>query len=193
VTAVLAFVIAYLVGSVEFGVIVPRALGIDIYDQGSGNPGTSNVFRSLGKGPASLVLLGDAAKGALAAGIGALWVGEAAGFACAFAAVLEHLFPVWFRFKGGRGVATAIGAAIWLEPWFGLALAVLWVAIVLIGKVASVASLVAMALYAPGFYVTGHRGPSLLWALGIVVLVVAKHAPNIGRIAGGRESRMTTS
>ena len=190
--AAFAFVIAYLIGSIEFGVLVPRALGIDIYDQGSGNPGTSNVFRSLGKGPAALVLLGDASKGLLAAALGAVWIGGAAGFACAFAAVLGHVFPVWHRFRGGRGVATAIGAAIWLEPWFGLLLAVVWLAIVLIGKMASVASLIAMALYVPGFYVGGHRGASLLWALATAALVVAQHVPNIRRIVTGREARMGT-
>jgi glycerol-3-phosphate acyltransferase PlsY len=193
VSAVLAFVIAYLVGSIEFGVIVPRALGIDIYGQGSGNPGTSNVFRSLGKGPASLVLLGDATKGLVAAAIGALWLGEVAGFACGFAAVLGHAFPVWFRFQGGRGVATAVGAAVWLEPWLGILLAVLWIGIVLIGKVASIASLIAMVLYVPGFYVAGYRGASLLWATGSAVIVIAKHAPNIGRIARGVESKMRSS
>lgn len=191
--AVVAFVIAYLVGSIEFGVLVPRALGIDIYGRGSGNPGTSNVFRSIGKGPAALVLLGDASKGALAAAIGALWIGEVAGFACAFAAVVGHAFPVWHRFRGGRGVATAIGGAAWLEPWFGLFLAILWLAIVLLGKVASVASLVVMILYVPGFYLGGHRGASLLWALAVVALVVAMHAPNIRRIVSGSETRMGTS
>jgi len=116
--------IAYLLGSIDFGVIVPRMFGVDIYATGSGNPGTSNVFRSLGKGPAALVLFGDGAKGALAAAIGTLWAGtvsntvsvETLAVACAFFAVVGHVVPVWHRFHGGRGVATAIGGAIFLAP-----------------------------------------------------------------------------
>ena len=182
VAAVIAFVLAYLVGSIDFGVIVPRAMGIDIYEHGSGNPGTSNVFRTIGKRAAALVLVGDLLKGVAAAALGALWVGEVAGFACGFAAVLGHVFPVWHGFRGGRGVATAIGAALWLAPLFGLVLAVGWGGVVAVTKTASVASIVAMVLYVPGFAVTGHRGASLWWAAATAVLVLARHASNIRRI-----------
>ncbi len=186
---------AYLVGSVDFGVIVPRILGVDIYATGSGNPGTSNVFRSLGKGPAALVLLGDGAKGAIAAAIGAAWAGvmsstasaETLAVACAFAAVLGHVAPIWHRFHGGRGVATAIGAAIFLAPVFGLVLAVAWLGVTVVLKVASVASLGAMAMYVPGLAFAGYRGWALVWALAIAALVVARHAPNIRRLVAGSE------
>ncbi len=149
--------IAYLIGSIDFGVIVPRMLGVDIYSVGSGNPGTSNVLRSLGKGPAGLVLLGDGAKGAAAAAIGTMWAGsisssmsaETLAVACAFAAVLGHIAPIWYRFRGGKGVATAIGAAVYLAPVFGLVLAILWLIVTLAFKVASIASLGAMVLYVP--------------------------------------------
>ncbi len=189
------FVIAYLIGSIDFGVIVPRLLGVDIYATGSGNPGTSNVMRSLGKGPAALVLLGDGAKGAAAAAIGAAWATivsntasvETVAFACAFAAVLGHIAPIWHRFRGGRGVATAIGAAIYLAPVFGLLLALLWLIVTLVFKVASVASLGAMVLYVPGFALSGYRGWTLVWASAIAVLVVVRHAPNIRRLVTGSE------
>jgi len=188
-------VVAYLIGSVDFGVIVPRVLGVDIYATGSGNPGTSNVFRSLGKGPAALVLLGDGAKGAIAAAIGTVWAGvmsstvsvETLAVACAFAAVLGHVVPVWHRFHGGRGVATAIGAAIFLAPVFGLILAVAWLVVTVVFKVASVASLGAMVLYVPGLALAGYRGWALMWALAIAVLVVARHTPNIRRLVTGSE------
>lgn len=188
-------VIAYLIGSIDFGVIVPRILGVDIYAVGSGNPGTSNVLRSLGKGPAALVLLGDGAKGAVAAAIGAVWAGtvsntvsvEALAFACAFAAVLGHVAPIWHGFRGGRGVATAIGAAIYLAPAFGVLLAVTWLVITLVLKVASIASLGAMALYVPGFALSGYRGWPLVWAGAIAVLVAIRHVPNIRRLADGSE------
>jgi glycerol-3-phosphate acyltransferase PlsY len=191
--------IAYLLGSINFGVIVPRILGVDIYTTGSGNPGTSNVFRSVGKGPAALVLFGDGAKGAAAAAIGAVWAGamshtasvETLAVACAFAAVLGHVAPVWHRFRGGRGVATAIGAAIFLAPVFGLVLAVVWLVVTLLFKVASVASLGAMVLYVPGLALSGYRGWALMWALAIAVLVIARHASNIRRLLNGSERMVT--
>ncbi len=187
--------IAYLLGSIDFGVIVPRMLGVDIYASGSGNPGTSNVFRTLGKGPAALVLLGDGAKGALAAAIGAFWAGsitntisvETLAVACAFAAVLGHVAPIWHRFRGGRGVATAIGGAIYLAPVFGVILAVAWLVVTLVFKVASLASLGAMVLYVPGLAVSGYRGWALVWGAAIAVLVIARHAGNIRRLLDGSE------
>ena len=190
---------AYLIGSIDFGVIVPRVLGVDIYAVGSGNPGTSNVMRSLGKGPAALVLLGDGSKGAIAAAIGSVWAGvvsttasaEVLAFACAFAAVLGHVAPIWHRFHGGRGVATAIGAAIFLAPVFGVLLAVAWLIVTLVFKVASIASLGAMALYVPGFALSGYRGWTLVWAAGIALLVVVRHVPNIRRLADGSEETVT--
>ncbi len=183
----LAVAVAYLIGSIDFGVIVPRLMGIDIYAQGSGNPGTSNVFRTLGKGPAALVLLGDGAKGAVAAAVGQSVGGEVVAAAAGFFAVVGHVFPLWHRFHGGRGVATAIGVAIFLAPVSGLVLAVVWLVIVLVWKVASIASLTAMALYVPAIAVAGHRDASLWFVVAIVVLVVARHLPNIRRIVAGRE------
>ena len=190
--------IAYLIGSIDFGVIVPRVLGVDIYSVGSGNPGTSNVLRSLGKGPAALVLLGDGAKGAVAAAIGTVWTGAVSSFisaetlavACAFAAVVGHIVPIWYRFRGGKGVATAIGAAIYLAPIFGLILAVLWLIVTLVFKVASIASLGAMVLYVPGLALSGYRGWALVWAAAIAVLVIIRHIPNIRRLAAGSERKV---
>jgi glycerol-3-phosphate acyltransferase PlsY len=191
VEAAVAIVVAYLLGSVDFGVIVPRVLGVDIYQHGSGNPGTSNVFRTLGKKAAAVVLVGDVAKGLLAAAIGAGWVSVPVGFACATAAVVGHTFPVWHGFRGGRGVATALGAAIWLEPVFGLVTAAAWGGLVAATKVASVASLAAMAVYVPGFVLAGHRGWSLAWAAATAAIVVARHAPNIRRMIRQDERRIT--
>jgi len=187
--------IAYLLGSIDFGVIVPKVLGVDIYAVGSGNPGTSNVMRSLGRGPAALVLLGDGAKGAVAAGLGAWWAGSAGStvapdtlaVACAFAAVLGHIAPIWHRFRGGKGVATAIGAAVYLAPAFGFVLALLWLVVTLVFKVASIASLGAMVLYVPGLAISGYRGWALAWAAAIAVLVIGRHAENIKRLVTGSE------
>ena len=187
---VAAVVLAYLIGSIDFGVIVPRAFGVDIYSRGSGNPGTSNVFRTMGKKAAGLVLLGDALKGLAAAGAADLWIGGPTAYAAGFAAVAGHVFPVWHRFKGGKGVATAIGAAVWLEPALGLLLAVGWIAVVLVTKMASLGSLGAMMLYVPGAAVAGRRGVELWWTGATAVLVVAKHRSNIRRLLSGREHKV---
>lgn len=189
--AIAAFIAAYLIGSVDFAVVVSRRLGIDIYAHGSGNPGTSNVFRTLGKKAAGLVLLGDALKGVAATAIGAtVGGGVTVGFACALAATLGHVAPVWHKFRGGRGVATAIGGAIWLEPVFGLVLAVAWLAVVLITKTASVASLGAMALYVPIFLLSGHTAPQIAWASLTAALVIWRHKDNIVRIISRSENRV---
>lgn len=187
-----AFILAYLLGSIDFGVIVPRLSGVDIYEQGSGNPGTSNVLRTLGKKAAALVLLGDLLKGVTGAAVGAVWVGGATGFACGFAAVAGHIFPIWHRFRGGRGVATAIGAAIWLEPVWGTILAVGWAAIVIPTRTASLASLGAMLVYVPGFLFFDHRAASIGWAAAAAALVIVRHSGNIQRLLR-REERAVTA
>lgn len=184
----LAVAIAYLIGSIDFGVIVPRLMGIDIYEQGSGNPGTSNVFRTMGKGPAVVVMVGDLVKGIVAAAIGSTMGGETVGFAAGLAAVVGHVFPVWHGFKGGRGVATAIGAAVWLAPLWGLVIAIGWGVSVAITRTASVASLVAMVLYVPAFAIAGNRGWQLVFAAATALVVIGRHADNIRRLLSGSEN-----
>lgn len=188
-----AIVIGYLLGSIDFGVIVPRMLGIDIYEQGSGNPGTSNVFRTVGKRAAALVLLGDALKGLAAAAIGSALGDDTVAFLAALAAVVGHIFPIWHGFRGGRGVATAIGAGVWLAPIPGLILAVGWGLAVAITKTASVASLIVMVLYVPAMALGGYRGTSLVLAAAIALLVILRHAGNIKRIFTGAERKVDSA
>ncbi len=183
--------IAYLLGSIDFGVIVPRLMGVDIYAHGSGNPGASNVMRTMGKKAGAAVMLADAVKGLLAAMVGVL-ASDPLGFWCALLVVVGHVFPAWHRFKGGRGVATAIGAVLFLEPWFGLVLAVGWGATVALTKTASIASLAAMALYVPGYALFGWRGWPLVAAALTAALVIARHSGNIKRLIGGREQTVET-
>lgn len=185
-----AVVVGYLLGSIDFGVIVPRLQGVDIYAEGSGNPGTSNVFRTLGKKAAAIVMFGDAAKGLLAAAIGASIGGAAVGAAAGLAAVIGHVAPLWHGFKGGRGVATAIGAAIWLVPLWGILLAAGWGSAVAVTKTASVASLIAMGVYVPAFLLGGERGWTLVFAAASALLVIYRHKGNIQRIIAGSENRM---
>lgn len=190
---VIALVLAYLLGSIDFGVIVPRLLGVDIYAHGSGNPGASNVMRTIGKKAGAAVMVADAGKGAVAAFLGSWLVDDVIGFWCALAAVVGHVFPVWHRLRGGRGVATAIGAVLWLEPWFGLILAIGWGVTVAMTKTASIASLGAMAIYVPGYAIFGWRGSPLLAAALTAALVVIRHAANIRRLLGGREQTVEAS
>ena len=185
-------VIAYLLGSIDAGVIVPRMMGVDIYAHGSGNPGASNVMRTLGKKAGAAVMVVDALKGALAAGLG-LWVSGPLGFWCGLAAVVGHVFPIWHKFRGGRGVATAIGAVLVLEPWWGLILVIGWGTTVALTKTASIASLGAMALYVPGYAVFGRRGWPLVAAGLTAALVVVRHSANIRRLVRGREQTVETT
>ncbi len=191
--ATVAVVIAgYLIGSIDFGVVVPRLLGIDIYSKGSGNPGASNVMRSIGRGTAAIVMLGDLGKAVGAAALGDLVAGEAAGFAAGAAAVLGHCFPVWHSLRGGKGVATAAGMTLWLEPLLGLAMLVTWSVLVAATKRASVASLLVVVGYLPALVAFGHRGWSLVWAVAMAGLVTIRHFGNIKRLAGGVEHTVET-
>ncbi len=194
----LALVGAYLIGSLDFAVVVARAHGVDIHSVGSGNPGTSNVLRTLGKGPAAMVLLGDALKGVIAAAIGWLAVrsgnpaNEPIAFAAGFMAVLGHCFPIMHRFKGGKGVATSAGVLLFVQPLVAFILAALWALIAKVFKVASIASLVAVGAAVPLALWQGTRGAALLWLVAIIVLVVARHAPNIKRMISGSEQKVPT-
>lgn len=182
---------AYLVGSVDFAVVIARARGVDIYQVGSGNPGAANVARALGKGWAALVMAGDLAKGVIGSALGGLLVGsQAATLAGGLVAVVGHCFPIWHRFRGGKGVSTALGALLWSAPPLGAGLAVLWVIVVLSLGISSVASLLAVILSFPGLVILGHRGWSLLWSGAMVALVVFRHHDNIRRLLAGRERKV---
>jgi len=183
----------YLIGSVDFGVVVPRLLGVDIYGTGSGNPGTTNVLRSLGKGAAALVLIGDALKGLAAAAAGAAVGPESVGFAAGFAAVVGHCFTLWHRFKGGKGVATTGGMVLWMSPILGAILISIWALITLVAKRASVASLFMALALIPGLAVTGHRNWSLVWAGAASFLILYRHRENITRLLSGSEHTIEES
>jgi glycerol-3-phosphate acyltransferase PlsY len=186
-TTIAVVAAGYLLGSVDFGVIVPRLLGTDIYAEGSGNPGASNVLRSMGRGTAAVVLLGDIAKGVAAAALGDILVGVVVGFAAGFAAAVGHCFPIWHGLRGGKGVAAAGGMTLWLEPVLGVVLLVAWVGLVGLTKRASVASLLVVVALVPGLAVFGHREWSLAWAAATSLFVVARHHHNIRRLLGGAE------
>lgn len=197
-TPVVAFFAGYVLGSVDFAVLVARAKGVDIHSVGSGNPGTSNVLRTLGRGPAAMVLVGDMLKGVIAAAIGWLAGGggdpsqSPAAYAAVFAAVVGHAYPLFHRFRGGKGVATAGGGFFFIMPLVTLILAAVWATMVKLTKVASISSLTVIALAVPAALLSGARGWALAWLAATIVLIVWRHRPNIQRMLRGSEQRVPT-
>ncbi|MDP2075045.1 glycerol-3-phosphate 1-O-acyltransferase PlsY [Hydrogenophaga sp.] len=197
----LATLAAYLIGSLSFAVLVSRFMGLnDPRTYGSKNPGATNVLRSGNKAAAVITLLLDALKGWLPV-VAVKWWGEAYGLGdgtvalVGLAAFLGHLYPVFFRFQGGKGVATAAGVIVGFQPWLGLAALVTWVIIAGFFRYSSLASIVT-AVFAPAFFLLGHRvawDAPALQVMSLVVmgmLLVYRHAENINRLLAGKESKL---
>lgn len=186
--AVLA-VPAYLLGTFPTAVLIARAGGHDVTTEGSGNPGASNVARIMGWKAGLLVMAGDLAKGAIAAGIGLAVAGREAGYILGILAVLGHTYPVTRRFKGGKGVATAGGMLAVLNPLVIAVLAVVWFIAARVLKLASVGSLIVAVLFPVGVAVTGRPGWEIALASALALLVVVRHLPNLRRLLRGQELR----
>ena len=187
---------AYLLGSVSFAVVVSKLLGLpDPRSYGSGNPGATNVLRTGNKAAAALTLAGDGFKGWLAVwlvhGLSASW-GDAslATAGAALAVFAGHLYPVFHRFAGGKGVSTAAGVAFALSWQLGLALLGVWLVIVLLTRISSLAALSAAVVAPPlGFYVLGNRAEA--WVLlPIAALLIWRHRSNIRKLLAGEERRI---
>ena len=184
--------VAYLLGSFSFGLFVARWRGqTDLRGSGSGNIGATNVARTVGRGPALLTLLGDSAKGC-AAVLLAQWVGDSltATALAALAAVLGHMFPVYYRFRGGKGVATSLGVMIPLLPWPTLGGVIVWIIVVLALRYVSVASMVAALVVPLLALVLGDPSPLVLAAGTAALLIVVAHRTNLQRLVRGAESRL---
>lgn len=189
----LALIAAYLVGSLDFAVLVARMHGVDIREVGSGNPGTSNVLRSLGKVPAAMALVGDLLKGVIAAAMGAVAGGDPLGpwaFAAGLAAVAGHCYPIFHRFRGGKGVATGAGVLLFTMPLGGALLCGLWAAVVAVGRVASIGSLVVVVAAVPVAIWQGVSGWALAVLAAMLALIAWRHRGNIGRMVKGSEQRV---
>jgi glycerol-3-phosphate acyltransferase PlsY len=179
--------VAYLIGTFPSASIVARANGIDIRSVGSGNPGASNVTRVLGWRNGVWVFGLDIVKGALAAGLGLAAQGRPAGYVMGAAAVIGHVFPIWTRFRGGKGVATGGGIAATMSPIAFVLLVLLWFALSKFTKKASVASMAVVALLPVGVGLEQRRWWEVLAVVGICVLVMARHFGNIRRLLTHRE------
>lgn len=197
----LATLAAYLIGSLSFAVLVSRSMGLaDPRTYGSKNPGATNVLRSGSKAAAIVTLLLDALKGwvpvVVVKGWGVAWgLGDGTVALVGLAAFLGHLYPVFFRFHGGKGVATAAGVIFGFQPWLGLAALATWVIIAFFFRYSSLASIVT-AVFAPAYFLLGNR---VAWeAPGVQVIVLAimglllvwRHQENINRLIAGKESRL---
>lgn len=185
----LVLLFAYLLGSVPFGLLLTRVAGLgDIRDIGSGNIGATNVLRTGKKGLAVLTLLLDGLKGTIAVWAALLLTPDYASYA-GLAALLGHLFPVWIRFKGGKGVATMIGILLGLSWPVAVFVIMTWLAVALIMRISSLSALVAVGA-APVFYTIFEKGPSVGIILLMALLVFIKHADNITRLVNGTEPRI---
>jgi len=200
-------VAAYLIGSLSFAVIVSRVMGLaDPRTYGSGNPGATNVLRSGSKAAAAVTLLFDAFKGwlpvALVQWLGPRYgLGEGAQAVAGLAAFFGHLWPVFFRFQGGKGVATALGVLIAFAPWLGAAVLVTWIAVALTTRYSSLAAVTA-AVLAPVYDLLGTgvwgrapwrweaQGVKLLAVTVMTLLLLWRHRANIARLATGKESKI---
>lgn len=194
---ILFALLAYLIGSISLAVIVSKLFGLsDPRTYGSKNPGATNVLRSGNKKAAILTLIGDGFKGWLA-----VWLGlrfgprfgvEDAGVALVvLGAFLGHLWPVFFRFVGGKGVATALGILLALNVWLGLGTVATWIIVAYAFRYSSLAALVA-ALFAPFYYclLFGYQGVILLAVLAMSLLLIYRHRKNIANLMTGKESKI---
>jgi glycerol-3-phosphate acyltransferase PlsY len=185
-------VIGYLLGSIPFAFLLSRRLdGIDIRRAGSGNVGAANVLRTSGLGAAIAVMLLDAAKGAGSVLLAQRWLaGDAAPAAAGLAAIVGHIYPVWLRFRGGKGVATACGVFSVLAPWATLPAVALFVTTVWATGFISLGSLTAAVALGPLAYGLNAPRAAVLSALGAAAVIVFRHRSNLARLWTGTERRI---
>jgi glycerol-3-phosphate acyltransferase PlsY len=183
--AVIAVVVAYLVGTLPSAIIIARSKGVDITSTGSGNPGASNVARALGWKYGGMVFVLDAAKGAL---LVALTLSDRpVAYLCGAAAILGHIYPITRKLKGGKGIATAAGVLLPLHPLIMLGTMLTWILIAKVGKKASVASIVAVPLVTLALIVFGTPAWEIFSFIGIGILIEIRHLSNIKRLITGTE------
>ncbi|MNW39985.1 putative glycerol-3-phosphate acyltransferase [compost metagenome] len=190
---VIAFIICYLLGSVSFSVVLAKALkGIDIRQHGSGNAGATNTLRVLGKGPAILVLVLDVLKGIAAVWIGR-WLGgdsEWVAALCGLAAIIGHNWPIYFRFRGGKGIATTIGVMATLIFFPALFAGIIAILSIVFTRYVSLGSLIFVLLTPIFFVFTNDIGPYFWASLIICAFAFWRHRTNIVKLAQGKENKL---
>ena len=189
-STLLVLAAGYLLGSIPFGLILTRLTGAgDLRSIGSGNIGATNVLRTGRKGLAAATLLFDLAKGAVAVVLARHFAGDGAAALGGAAAVLGHCFPVWLRYKGGKGVATLMGVALGLAWPIGLAYAVVWLGMLAITRISSLGGMSAAVVAPFAALAQGMRFEAAVLA-GLTALVLWLHRANIGRLREGTEPRV---
>ncbi|HPE94607.1 MAG TPA: glycerol-3-phosphate 1-O-acyltransferase PlsY [Bacillota bacterium] len=198
---VLAFLLvlsaAYLLGSLNFGIIIStKKYGTDVRTLGSGNAGSTNMLRNFGKKAAALTFLGDTLKAVAAVIIGRLLLGETGAYISGLFCILGHLFPCYFRFKGGKGVATAAAMILIIDPVIFAAVIVMFLLVLLITRYVSLSSIMAAFIYPAVMYfryqLSGTYPPTLSFvcAITIAFLIIIMHRENIKRLFRGREPKL---
>ncbi|MFQ5847292.1 MAG: glycerol-3-phosphate 1-O-acyltransferase PlsY [Candidatus Methylomirabilales bacterium] len=184
--------IAYLIGSIPFGLLVSQAVGqVDIRRHGSGNIGTANVLRTVGKRAALLTLLGDLLKGFLPALVTVLLGGsELLVAGVGMAAVLGHNWPIYLRFAGGKGVATSFGALLAMTPLPALLGLLVWLGVILVLRYTSLGALAASVCVPPLIFFSSGAGPYFIFSLLAAFLIFVRHRDNIKRLWAGTEHRV---
>lgn len=191
----ICFIVSYLLGNIQTGILIGKIMNnIDLRSHGSGSAGATNALRILGRQSALLTLVGDCLKGVLAVCFGLLISGRNGGMLAAVAVVVGHIWPVFFGFKGGKGVATSIGISLCLTPAQGLIVIIVGIGIFLVTKTVSLASITAVILYALIMTITAIASGSwipFLFGIVMTMLVLFAHRENIQRLRKGTEGRIT--
>jgi glycerol-3-phosphate acyltransferase PlsY len=183
-------VIGYGLGSIPFGMILARVMGLgNLRDIGSGNIGATNVLRTGSKKAAALTLLFDGGKGAVAVILARHFSGDDAAQLAALAAFLGHCYPVWLSFRGGKGVATFVGLWLALAWPVGVAICLTWILSAVIGRISSLAALIA-ACMSPVFAAVLGMGSTICLAIVLAALILLRHRENIARLRSGTETRI---
>jgi glycerol-3-phosphate acyltransferase PlsY len=188
---VAGFAIAYLIGSVPFGLILTRLAGAgDVRNIGSGNIGATNVLRTGRRGLAVATLILDLLKGALPVWLAFRYLGPDMAVVAGLGAVLGHCFPVWLRFRGGKGVATAAGVVVALTPTVAAVAMGVFLLVVLATRYVSLGSILGALAATPAAYLMGYVQAAELYLL-LALIILAKHAANLRRLAQGTEARLS--
>jgi glycerol-3-phosphate acyltransferase PlsY len=200
---ILVFVLGYLLGSVNTSIIVGKCYGTDIRKHGSGNAGMTNTLRTLGKTAAVLVILGDVLKGVIAYLLGNLIIGSAAvdtlnipgalemgGMVGGIAAIVGHNWPIYFGFKGGKGILTSFSVVMMMDWKLGLILLGLFIVIVAITRYVSLGSIIACVVFPVGAFIKGNGIVFTVFAAILGMLAIARHNGNIKRLINGTESKI---